>query len=114
MNPRQKAVFQAKQAMRLGTANPVCVSCGESNPLRLVLPKGHHPTGELRDPRFQAPICASCHEEAHHRARGDGVTFGQREGRIEARTASRLRALASFLQMVVDYLRRWADELDNK
>lgn len=114
MNPRQKAVVQAKQLMRLGTENPVCVTCGEPNPLRLVLPKGHHVTGEKRDPRCQTPICGSCHEEAHHRARANGVTFGQREGPVGSRTASRLRALASFLQMVVDYLRRWADELEGK
>jgi len=112
VNPRQKAVFEAKQAMRLGTENPVCVPCGESNPLRLVLPTGHHPTGEKRDPSMKTPTCASCHQEAHFRARRDGVTYGVREGRVQARTSSRLRALASFLQMVVDYLLRWADELD--
>ena len=45
MNPREKAVFEAKQIMRLGSEDPVCVWCGESNPLRLVLPNGHHVTG---------------------------------------------------------------------
>jgi len=44
----------------------------------------------------------------------ENLLVRQREGRVEARTTSRLRALASFLQTVVDYLRRWADELEGK
>ena len=61
MNSREKAVFEAKQIMRLGSEDPVCVKCGESNPLRLVLPNGHHVTGKKRDPKFQEILCASCH-----------------------------------------------------
>ena len=112
MNPRQKAVFEAKQIMRLGSEDPVCVRCGESNPLRLVLPNGHHGTGKKRDPKFQVILCASCHQELHFLARLKGVAFGPREGHIKARMAARLRALALLLDMISDYLRRWANELE--
>jgi hypothetical protein len=111
MNPRDRAVRQAQHQMRLASANPICPVCGEANVNRLVLPKGHHITGEQRDPSLQTPICASCHLETHFSYGADGVTL-KREGRIQARAASRLRALASFLSLIVDYLRRWADELE--
>jgi hypothetical protein len=112
MNPRQKAVMEARQLMRLGTHDPVCVSCGESNPLRLVLPNGDHVTGKNRDPGLRAAVCASCHLERHFIAQQQGIKFGRCESRVQARTAARLRALGSFLQMVAQYLFRWADELD--
>ena len=112
MNPRKKAVFEAKQIMRLGSEDPVCVLCGESNPLRLVLPKGHHVTGKKRDPKFQEILCASCHQELHLLARLKGAAFGQYEGHIPAREAARLRALALSREMEAEYLRRWANELE--
>jgi hypothetical protein len=112
MNPQKKAVFEAKQIMRLGSEDPVCVVCGESNPLRLVLPNGHHVTGQKRDPKFQVAVCASCHQELHLRARLKGATFGLREGHVPARTAARLRAEAVFDEMRAEYKRRWANELE--
>ena len=104
MNPREKAVFQAKQTMRLGSEDPVCVRCGESNPLRLVLPNGHHLTGKQRDPELQTILCASCHQELHLLAPLRGATFGQRERHIPARTAGRLRALGLFFDIVAEHL----------
>lgn len=112
MNPRRKAVFEAKQIMRLGSEDPVCVWCGESNPLRLVLPNGHHVTGRKRDTKFQEIVCASCHQELHLLARLYDVAFGPCERYIPARTAARLRALALARDREAEHLRRWADELD--
>lgn len=112
MNPRQNAVFKAKQIMRLGSEDPVCVWCGESNPLRLVLPNGHHGTGKKRDPKFQEIVCASCHQELHLRAPLKGAVFGKREGPVRARTAARLRALALSRDMEAEHMRRWANELE--
>jgi hypothetical protein len=110
MNPREKAVFEAKQIMRLGSEDPVCVLCGERNPLRLVLPNGHHVTGRKRDPKFQEILCASCHQELHLLARLKGALFGKREGPLPARTAARLRALALSRDMEAEHLRHWANE----
>jgi len=98
--------------MRLGSEDPVCAICGESNPLRLVLPNGHHVTGKKRDPRFQVVLCASCHQELHLRARLKGATFGLRERHVPARTAARLRAEAVFDEMRAEYKRQWANELE--
>ena len=110
MNPRASAVFKAQQIMRLGSEDPICVKCGESNPLRLVLPNGHHVTGKKRDPKFQEVYCASCHQELHLLARPKGAVFGKREGPLPARTAARLRALALSRDMEAKHLRHWADE----
>ncbi len=114
MNPRQKAVREARNLMRLGSEDPVCFFCGESNPNRLMRLRGHHLTGWKRDPSFQVIICFNCHHELHLRAPVAGATFGKREGRAPARTASRLRALALSRDMEAEHLRRWADELDNE
>ncbi len=112
MNPRQKAVFRAKQIMRLGSEDPVCVWCGESNPLRLVLPNGPHLTGRKRDPKFREILCASCHQELHLLARLHDVAFGPCERHIPARTAARLRALALSRDREAEHLRRWADDVE--
>ena len=114
MKPRQKAVFEAKQIMRLGSEDPICMTCGETNPLRLVLPNGHHVTGKKRDPEFQTIFCANCHQELHLLAPLRGATFGQREGPIPARTAARLRALALSRDIEAEYLRRWANECQGR
>ena len=113
MNPGKKAVLEARQRMRLGTDDPVCVICGESNPARLMLWKGHHITGEDRDPGFNVVICYNCQHELHDfRAPAAGATFGKREGPIPARMAARHRAEAVLFQMMAEHRIRWADELE--
>lgn len=114
MNPRQKAVRGARHLMRLGSENPVCILCGESNPNRLMRLQGHHLTGWQRDPAFQVIVCFNCQHELHFRAPIAGATFGKREGRVPARTAARLRALALFHDVEAEHLRRWAQELDKE
>jgi len=113
VNPRKKAIIEARQRMRLRTDDPMCAYCGESNPARLMLYEGHHVTGRLRDPGLKFVICFNCQHELHDlRAPIAGVTFGKREGPIRARDAARLRALALSCEMQAEYLRRWADELE--
>ena len=85
MNPRQKAVRDARHLMRLGSEDPVCVLCGESNPHRLMRLQGHHLTGWKRDPAFQSIVCFNCQHELHLRAPTVEATFGKREGRAPAR-----------------------------
>ena len=105
--------MEARQLMRLGSENRVCVICGESNPARLMLWKGHHLTGKDRDPRFKVVICFNCHHELHDfRAPIAGVKFGKREGPIPARTAARLQAMAVLHEMTAENMSRWADELE--
>lgn len=112
MNPRIRAVRKAQHIMRLGSENPVCVLCGESNPNRLMRIQGHHLTGGKRDPDFQVVVCFNCQHELHFRAPLVGATFGKREGRVPARTAARLRALALFHDLEAEHLRCWANELE--
>ena len=107
----QTALRHTRRRERLGS-QPCCAVCGESNPARLVRCKGHHPTGQQRDPEFATLVCGSCHQEAHARLADAGIGM-VREGSTKACTATRLRAMAVFRRMEADHLERWADELEN-
>ena len=107
----QTALRHTRRRDRLGS-KPCCPFCGESNHARLVRRKGHHPTGQQRDPEFATVVCGSCHLEAHARLADAGIGM-VREGSTKACTATRLRAMAEFHRMEADSLERWADELGN-
>lgn len=105
------AIRETRRAQRLGD-NPCCHFCWESNPLRLVRGRGHHPTSRKRDPELATVVCGSCHLEAHGRLTDAGIPM-EMEGTVKARTASRLRAMAQFRRQEADALEKWADELED-
>ena len=91
---------------RLGSNNPICVICGESDWRVLEL---HHIAGQAFD-EFLAPICRNCHRKAsddikdHPQRVGDPPSLPERLGHF-------LKGLAVFLRLLADKLQTFGDEL---
>jgi hypothetical protein len=96
-----------RQLRRLGTQNPSCVACGESNPFVLEL---HHIAGRKHSNDLST-VCANCHrklsnKQRDHVAPGSTVPKGQ-----SANIGHFLLGLADFLEMIVEALRRFGNWL---
>jgi len=97
---RQKALE------RLGSNNPRCVACGESDPRCLEL---HHPGGKTytADTIIQ---CRNCHPKLEDGRRdhpgqvGNPPELGERIGHL-------LLGLADLFVLLVDILRKWGIQL---
>ncbi len=65
-NPARAARRTAEALEQLGTEQPRCLYCGNTDPL-LVRPRrtvNHHPFGDDRD-LLTVPACLNCHAVAH-------------------------------------------------
>ena len=65
-NPARAARRTAEALEQLGTEQPRCLYCGNTDPL-LVRPRrivNHHPFGDVRD-LLTVPACLNCHALAH-------------------------------------------------
>jgi hypothetical protein len=92
---------------RLGTQNPLCVACGESDPAVLEL---HHIAGRKYDDAGSI-VCANCHRKLSDKQR-DHVPPGrtQSDGQA-ARVGHYLLGLADLLALIVDTLRKFGARL---
>lgn len=97
----------AKQYRRLGTSNPVCVTCPESDPFCLEL---HHLAGRKHYDDL-AIVCRNCHRKLTEQQK-DHVPEGQTESRGALETIGHyLLGLADLLVMVAKALREFGAKL---
>jgi hypothetical protein len=119
-NPIKTDARRRRRQEKFGNPNPKCVLCGCPD-LESFTPVSHgwlkahgielhHIVGEQRDPNLIAPLCLNCHRTATEGLARAGVDMA-REPDPRQRIASMLEALAEFLVLVVDALRRWATTL---
>lgn len=118
-NPISTAGRRRRRQKRFWSDNPTCVLCGEPNLERLtpvsldwlkahrVLIQFHHPVGVQNDPEFEVPVCHNCHAMAHEGLAQAGISM-RRETNPKTRVAVMLEALAVFLEILADAVRRWA------
>jgi hypothetical protein len=92
---------------RLGTQDPICVACGESDPAVLEL---HHIAGRKYDDDVSI-VCANCHRKLSDKQR-DHVPLGrtQSDGQ-SARIGHYLLGLAALLVLIVETLRKFGTRL---
>jgi superfamily I DNA/RNA helicase len=101
MTERADAEDRRQQRLRrLGTQNPNCVACGESDPAVLEL---HHIAGRKHHVDLSI-LCANCHRKASDRQRNriEGVEASDR--RLD-RIGYYLLGLADLLEMVAGTFR---------
>jgi hypothetical protein len=104
-HPRSNDMRKAKRRQEFGP-RPVCVLCGETDPVVF-----HHPCGIANDCWIEGPLCANCHLRAHEELRRYGVDL-KHQPRTKLETLENvLRALAVFLRQLAEALLRWAEEL---
>lgn len=96
-----------RQYRRLGTRNPVCVSCGEADPYCLEL---HHLAGEKHHDDV-AIVCRNCHRKLTRQQR-DHEPQGISSDNAPLATIGRyLLGLADLLLMLVETLREFGKQL---
>ena len=118
-NPVRTAGRRRKRQKRFPIDNPTCLLCGEPNLecLRQVTPDWlkahrvlieiHHVVLEQNDAEFVVAVCLNCHRKVHEGLAQAGV--GERsESDPKTRVAVMLEALAVFLGMQSQAVRRWA------
>jgi hypothetical protein len=99
-----------RQLRRFGTQNPICVTCGESDPVVLEL---HHIARQKHNDDLSI-VCANCHRKLSTKQRNH-VPPGSRETVEElGRCGHYLLGLADLLEMVVNTLRRLGADLLGK
>jgi hypothetical protein len=70
----------------------------------------HHVVGEKHDRELGVPLCLNCHAKAHEHLRKAGISMQPVLNRV-AGIALMLDAMASFFEMLITALRKWAEVL---
>lgn len=115
-DPMGNRLRREQRARRL-PPNEVCVYCGQENPeiLRRVnrtVLNLHEPAGRANDADLSVTLCLNCHELNTLRQPGYGVDLRRNPERsMPEKLVYVLRGLATFFQLLVDALMRWADSL---
>ena len=120
-NPIKTDGRRRRRQERFGNLNPKCVLCGcpELETFTPVSPgwleahgiEFHHVVAADRDSELVVPLCLNCHRTATEElAQADIDMICETDP--DKRVASMLKALAAFLEQVVDALRRWAKTLE--
>jgi hypothetical protein len=86
--------------------SPVCVLCGETDPVVF-----HHLSGRANDCRIEAPHCQNCHAREHEELRRLGVDLRHRPRTVLERIETVLRGLSVFFRQLSVGLASWADAL---
>lgn len=90
-----------RRFLKLGSPQPVCVLCGESDPACLDAVQGHHPTGRQRDPDLKVIVCANDQRKQHARLADEGLTM-EREADPREVERSRFLLIAQFLDSLAE------------
>jgi hypothetical protein len=118
-DPIATAGRRRRRQRRFPIDNPACLLCGEPNleclrPVTLdwleahrVLIEMHHVASEQNDPEFVVAVCLNCHRKVTEGLAQAGVSM-RRESNPKTRVAVMLEALAIFLSMLAEAVRRWA------
>ena len=91
---------------RLGTDHPVCVVCGEKNPLCL---EAHHVAGRAFDDQT-VPVCRNCHRKLSDAQKDHPGKTGPSPSALE-RIAHFLLGLGDLLHLIADRLKQFAADL---
>jgi hypothetical protein len=94
---------------RLGSNNPVCVSCGEAGWSCL---ERHHIAGKRFDPDT-AIICRNCHRKLSDRQKDHPADLGTQPDFLE-RLGHMLLGLADLFELLVQRFREFGHELISK
>ncbi len=105
--PADKEDRKQQQLRRLGTQNPICVACGESDPSVLEL---HHIAGRKHDDDLSI-VCANCHRKLLNSQRDRASGGLQRPGGQSAHLGHYLLGIADLLEMIVSTLRKFGARL---
>jgi hypothetical protein len=104
-----KARREERTFLKLGTRQPVCTLCPESDPACLDIKNGHHVTGQQRDIELKVVVCANDQRKQHARLDDAGLTM-QRESNPRELQRSRLLFSAEFLESLAEAHRKWHGE----
>jgi hypothetical protein len=96
-----------QQLRRIGTNTPLCLGCGESDPLTF---EKHHIAGR-RHHEDLATICANCHRKLSHRQLDHAISAASTPKVQRQDIGHYLHGLADLLEMVAATLRRFASSL---
>jgi hypothetical protein len=88
---------------RLGTQNPICVACGESDPAVF---EQHHIAGK-RHSDDVALVCANCHRKLSDKQRNHVQAGTAPPKRSSATIGHYLLGLADLLALIVEALRNF-------
>jgi hypothetical protein len=70
-NPIARARRLQSRRKELGSSNPSCFDCGESD---IACLEGDHPVGKKRDPKFTRTRCRNCHRKVEFKRDVAGLT----------------------------------------
>jgi hypothetical protein len=92
---------------RLGTQDPICVACGESDPAVLEL---HHIAGRKYDDD-ESIVCANCHRKLSDKQRDHSPSVQTQSDGQSALMGHYLLGGADLLALIVDTLRKFGTRL---
>ncbi len=95
------------QLRRLGSQDPVCVSCGEADAATLEL---HHLAGR-RYSKDLAIVCANCHRKLSNQQRNRLPSARRHSQRQQEEIGYYLIGLADLLELVATSLRQFGQQL---
>lgn len=104
---RKRETRRQRALERLGTDNPFCVICGETD-WRVL--ERHHVAGQEYDD-LTVIHCRNCHRKVSDAPKDYRPPAGDAPPPIENRVAQFLRGLADLLELLIKKLREYADEL---
>jgi hypothetical protein len=104
-HPRMNDYRKVQRRREFGL-NPVCVMCGETDPVVF-----HHLAGEANDCWIEGPHCLNCHAREHDALRHLGVDLRHQPRTLLERLEAVLRGLAVFFRQLSDRLAEWASML---
>jgi hypothetical protein len=123
-NPIKTDIRRKRRQERFGSLEPCCVLCGYGrDALETLTPvtvgwlkshgiEMHHVVEKARDDNFIVPLCLNHHREVTEALARVGISRDTTSDKSEW-VAQMLEGLASFLEYVIDALRRWAKILRN-
>lgn len=104
MTTKRNAEVRKQQKLRkLGTQNPICVGCGESDPLVL---EQHHIAGRKHSDDL-AIVCANCHRKLSDQQRDHVPPGSEKAEGLLAKVGHFILGLADLFALAIETLREF-------
>ena len=104
-NPRDNDRRRIQRRREFGPS-PICLLCGENDPVAF-----HHIAGAANDEELEGPVCVNCHLRLHEDLRILGTDLRRQPRALVEKIHEILLGLAVFFRRLADRCGYWAEKL---